>query len=140
MNPGLAEQFVFTPHTSCQLQVRRGHDGADLALLGWGSPELIARRFDRLVVASGDGIFAGIVHALREFGLRVEVLYGKGGVSRRLHRNGVPLVRVPVAGDHDLSRVTSLPVDSDPGRPSCADPRPRAVPQQEDGDRQPAGR
>ncbi len=103
MNPGLAQHFAFTDHTSCQLFVRRGHDGADLALLGWGSPELIARRFDRLVVASGDGIFAGIVHTLRDFGLRVEVLYGNGGVSRRLHRNGVPLVRVPVADDHDLA-------------------------------------
>lgn len=103
VNPGLAEHFAFTDHTSCQLLVRRGHDGADLALLGWGTPELIARRFDRLVVASGDGIFAGIVHALRAFGLRVEVLYGRGGVSGRLHHNGVPLVRVPVTGDHDLA-------------------------------------
>ena len=103
VNPAMARQFAFAPHTSCQLFVRRGRDGADLALLGWASPELIARRFDRLVVASGDGIFAGIVRALREFGLRVEVLYGNGAVSGHLRRNGVPLVRVPVADDHDLA-------------------------------------
>ena len=102
-NPGLAPHFAFTPHTSCQLLVRRGRDGADLALLGWGSPELIAQRFDRLVIASGDGIFAGILRPLRGLGLRVEVLYGRGRVSARLHHNGVPLVRVPVADDHDLA-------------------------------------
>jgi len=106
LNPGLAPHFAFADHTPCQLFVRRGPDGADLALLGWGSPELVARRFHRLVVASGDGIFAGIVRALREFGLRVEVLYGNGRVSRHLHCSGVPLVRVPVgarADDHDLA-------------------------------------
>jgi hypothetical protein len=103
VNPGLAKHFAFTDHTSCQLLIGRGRDGADLALLGWGTPEFIARRFDRLVVASGDGIFAGIVRALRELDVRVEVLYGNGRVSGRLHRNGVPLVRVPVADDHDLA-------------------------------------
>jgi hypothetical protein len=55
------------------------------------------------VVASGDGIFAGIVQTLCEAGLRVEVLYGNGRVSGRLRRNGVPLVRVPVGDDHDLA-------------------------------------
>ena len=103
VNPGMAQHFAFTDHTPCQLLVRRGRDGADLALLGWGSPAFVAARFERLVVASGDGIFAGIVGAVRARGVRVEVLYGNGSVSGRLRRHGVPLVRVPVADDHSLA-------------------------------------
>lgn len=104
VNPGMFRQIAFCPHTSCQLIVARGRDGADLALLGWARPEWIVARFDRLVVASGDGIFAPVVRTTREHGLVVEVLHGRGQVSGRLRRTDVPVVHVPVDGDdHDLA-------------------------------------
>jgi len=102
VNPGLVPQLGFGPHTPCQLLAARGRDGADRALLGWATPEWIATRFDRLVVASGDGIFTEIVCAARDLGLAVEVLYGRGQASARLRRADVPLVRVPVEVYADL--------------------------------------
>lgn len=106
-NARMLAQLAFTPHTACQLMVGSGPDGADLRLMAWGSPAWIAQRFDRLVVASGDGIFADVVHATCERGMSVEVLHGRGGVSARLRRPDVPLLRVPVGvgdpDDHDLA-------------------------------------
>lgn len=49
-----------------------GIDGADLALLDVARPvEAIAGSFERVVIASGDGIFAGLATDLRRAGLVV---------------------------------------------------------------------
>ena len=96
VNPWMFRTLAFVAHTPCELRVGRGHDGCDLELLGWGSPEWIVARFDRLAVASGDGIFATLVDAVRDAGRAVDVVFGRGGVSRRLQRDDVRLLPVPV--------------------------------------------
>lgn len=103
VNPWMFPTLAFAAHTPCELRVGRGHDGCDLELLGWGAPDWIVRRFDRLAVASGDGIFAELVDAVRAAGRAVDVVYGRGGVSRRLRRDDVRLV--PVAMDVDTDAL-----------------------------------
>src|SRR5690606_12863017 len=47
-----------------QLKVRSGPDGADICLIEALDVEWVARRFDSVVLASGDGIFTEVVSAL----------------------------------------------------------------------------
>lgn len=54
--------------------IRSGPDGADLALLGVLEGEGVASRFDRVVVASGDGIFAEACARLQGEGREVTVV------------------------------------------------------------------
>lgn len=62
----------------------RGKDGADKRLLELGDPEHVSRRFQRVVIGSGDGIFANIAREYARRGLKVELIAGKGGISRSL--------------------------------------------------------
>jgi hypothetical protein len=48
-----------------QLRVGHGVDGADRALLASVEPGFVAAHYDRVVVASGDHAFAGLIAALR---------------------------------------------------------------------------
>jgi hypothetical protein len=48
-----------------QLKLGHGIDGADNALLGALDPDYVAKHYDRVVLASGDHAFAGLVSALR---------------------------------------------------------------------------
>ena len=64
----------------------RGKDGADKRLLELGEPEHISRRFQRVVIGSGDGIFATVAHEYARRGLKVELIAGKGGVSKSLQQ------------------------------------------------------
>lgn len=52
---------------------RLGHDGADLALLEVLEEENLHARFTKIVIASGDGIFATAAEQLYAEGLQVEV-------------------------------------------------------------------
>ncbi|MDQ0733496.1 hypothetical protein QFZ57_004355 [Arthrobacter sp. B1I2] len=61
-----------------------GPDGADLALLNAVNVSRISRRYSRLVVASGDHIFAPLAQEARVLGMSVQVVLGKGRVSRDL--------------------------------------------------------
>lgn len=63
--------------------VRSGRDGADLALLDVLS-ENVVDRFDRLVVASGDGIFTNVVAEIAADGVDVTVIGSRGHVARSL--------------------------------------------------------
>lgn len=66
------------PSKSCrrgaQVLVGRGVDGADDALLSAVAVEDIARRFDEVVIASGDHIFRTLAIALRLSGVAVTVV------------------------------------------------------------------
>ena len=62
--------------------VGRGPDGADRAILSAVAAEDVARRFQRVVLGSGDGIFAPLVARLGRRGVRVET------VSRRIALSG----------------------------------------------------
>ncbi len=66
----------------CQLKVAApGPDGADRTLLGWASPDWIVRRFDRLVIGSGDHGFADLAGRCQDGGLEVVVV----GRQRTIH-------------------------------------------------------
>lgn len=64
--------------------LRSGPDGADLALVDVILGEDLYRRFDRVVVASGDGIFANPCAWLQEMGCTVTVVCRPSALSRRL--------------------------------------------------------
>jgi hypothetical protein len=67
-----------------QYLLRSGHDGADLALLAVLRQDHIAARFPRVVIASGDHIFATAVTDLAIAGCRVTVATRRGHLSRNL--------------------------------------------------------
>lgn len=64
--------------------VRSGRDGADLALLDVVEHEAIASRFERVVLGSGDGIFAVQAAILQAAGCQVTVVTRVGALSRQL--------------------------------------------------------
>jgi hypothetical protein len=72
----------------------RGENGADLVLLGALATEPRLERFDRIVIASGDGIFASAASGLAARGIHVEAVSRRGSMSRRL--------RSAVAAVHEL--------------------------------------
>ncbi|MDH6207979.1 NYN domain-containing protein [Aurantimicrobium minutum] len=50
-----------------------GHDGADRALLEIAYEENVEKRYDKVVIASGDHIFAEAAEALQNLGVKVKV-------------------------------------------------------------------
>jgi hypothetical protein len=50
-----------------------GHDGADRALLEIVYEENVEKRYDKVVIASGDHIFAEAAEALQNLGVKVKV-------------------------------------------------------------------
>jgi hypothetical protein len=64
--------------------VRSGSDGADLALLDVIEHENVAARFQRIVIGSGDGIFAFPAAALQRAGVAVTVVSQPEFLSNRL--------------------------------------------------------
>ncbi len=66
--------------------LKSGEDGADLALIMVATDEDIAKRFDRVVIASGDGIFTTVAKKLLEQGVEVSIVCGRGALSKNLKR------------------------------------------------------
>jgi hypothetical protein len=85
-NPWMWRELAFAPHTPCRMLIAHGEDGADLALLAQAAPEWVAKRFDRMVIGSGDGIFAARAEAVADLGVEVEVVCGVGHMSKKLRR------------------------------------------------------
>jgi uncharacterized LabA/DUF88 family protein len=54
-------------------------------LLSLAPPEHVVKRYDRLVVGSGDSIFASRARAVRDSGVPVDVVARPDGCSARLH-------------------------------------------------------
>jgi hypothetical protein len=77
-----AAWFGFPPST--RRLVRSGADGADLALLDVLERESVVERYERVVIASGDGIFAFPAAALQAAGCEVTVVTRRDALSRRL--------------------------------------------------------
>jgi hypothetical protein len=67
-----------------RLLIRSGRDGADLALLDVLCCESVERRFDHLVLASGDGIFAERVAEITSLGVPVTVVARRTSLAARL--------------------------------------------------------
>lgn len=61
-----------------------GPDGADLALLDAATSDFVTSHYDRIVIGSGDGIFATRAHELRTAGLVVAVVSLRRSLSPRL--------------------------------------------------------
>ena len=64
--------------------VRSGRDGADLALVDVIELENLAGRYDRVVIGSGDGIFAFPAASLQQSGCEVTVVSRVGTLSTKL--------------------------------------------------------
>ena len=73
-NPSLLGELAFVVDPLVALRVARGEDGADLHLLAAAPPEWVAKRFGRLVIGSGDHIFARRARTIRDLGVQVTVV------------------------------------------------------------------
>ncbi len=73
-NPHLVKEFCFDPPVGWSLHAARGPDGADIALLAHAAPEFVARRAGRMVVGSGDHIFAERAQRVADSGVAVLVV------------------------------------------------------------------
>lgn len=91
-NPWMVYEMGPQRPIECSVHTARGPDGADHLLLDAAPPEFVVRRASRLVVGSGDGIFAERVERVRGLGVEVVVVARRGTVSWRLRRLGVPVV------------------------------------------------
>jgi hypothetical protein len=85
-NPSIIREVSFELPAPANVHATRGEDGADVMLLSLAPPEFVARRYRRLVIGSGDGIFAARARATTELGVQVLVVAREGGCSRRLQR------------------------------------------------------
>lgn len=97
-NPWLMARIAFDLPVQCSRHAVHGRDGADTMLLSLAPPEHVVKRYGRLVVGSGDGIFVHRAQAVRDGGLTVDVIARPDGCSTRLHRFPCTYL-APRAGD-----------------------------------------
>jgi hypothetical protein len=84
-NTELIGKVVFNLPVPCNVHAAHGRDGADEILLSLASAELVANRYARLVIGSGDHIFSERAQAARDLGAEVLVVARADGCSARLH-------------------------------------------------------
>ncbi len=97
-NPWLMARIAFDLPVTANLHAVHGRDGADTMLLAQAPPELVAKRYGRLVVGSGDGIFTQRARTVEDLGIPVEVVARADGCSMRLKRFGCTFLQ-PSATD-----------------------------------------
>jgi len=68
----------------CSVRVGRGVDGSDLRLLNDADPVWLSQRFNRVVIASADGIFAELAQQLQQLGVKVIIASTTAKVSHKL--------------------------------------------------------
>ena len=85
-NPWLMVRIAFDVPVPANVHAVHGRDGADSMLLAQAPPELVAKRYGRLVVGSGDGIFVNRAQAALDRGVAVDVVAREDGCSARLKR------------------------------------------------------
>jgi hypothetical protein len=83
-HPKIIEKIGFDRPVPCSLHAVRGKDSADLMLLSLAPPELVTRRYGRLVIGSGDGIFATRATQASGQGVHVDVVTRIESCSARL--------------------------------------------------------
>lgn len=91
-HPEIARQVGFAKPVHCNLHATVGDDAADVMLLAQAPTELVVRRYNRLVIGSGDGIFVARARAVREHGVPVLVVSRSDGVAARFQRWAFPVV------------------------------------------------
>ena len=87
-NPGLLHELVFHAGRECVLRSVHGQDAADLYLLAGAPPEWVAKRFGRIVIGSGDHIFATRARTIRDLGVHVTVIARRDSLSGALQGQG----------------------------------------------------
>jgi hypothetical protein len=85
-NPWMIADVAFDLTVPSSVHAAHGRDGADVMLLSLAPPELVVKRYGRLVVGSGDGIFAARATHAHDLGVRVLVVARDGGCSWMLRR------------------------------------------------------
>ena len=95
-----AEAVMFN-WPGARIILKSGKDGADLALINVVTDEQVAKRFDRIVIASGDGIFSTIAKDLSDEGVDVSIICGRGALAKNLKRQ-CPNVRYLALGTSQL--------------------------------------
>jgi len=88
-------RVAFALPPSWRVRFGYGPDGADRALLHAVDPRVTARRFDRVVIGSGDGAFVELAEGLTAAGRRVDVVSRRDALSRRLARAATVVVPLP---------------------------------------------
>jgi hypothetical protein len=91
----------------CHRFAARGPQGADLKLLEASPLAWVARRFERLVVGSGDGVFADRLSAAHASGLSVRIVSRPESLSTRLARLEFPTEWFGGEGQPASARRTS---------------------------------
>ena len=81
---GTVDGLIGLATINCRRLVKFGANGADLALLNVLNEENVARRFNRVNLASGDGIFTPAVAELAAAGVTVTVISRPHGLAARL--------------------------------------------------------
>lgn len=81
---------LLSDRVDCHRFAARGPQGADNKLLEAAPLAWVARRFGRLAVGSGDGVFAKPLAAARAAGLSVRVVSRPESLSRRVARLDLP--------------------------------------------------
>jgi hypothetical protein len=85
-NPWLISDVAFDIAVACNVHAVHGSEGADTMLLSLSPVDFVARRYDRLVIGSGDGAFASRAASVRQSGVAVQVVARSDGCSKRLRR------------------------------------------------------
>ena len=85
-----------------ELRWGTGPDGADRALLAATDVQLLARRFDTLVIGSGDHLFWDLAYRARVVGLKVVVVSRRRGLSRLLAREAHEIIEMASLVDGQL--------------------------------------
>jgi hypothetical protein len=89
-NPWLMVELGWSHSVDCHRFAARGPQGADRKLLEASPMSWVARRFDRLAIGSGDGVFAEHLVQARALGLAVQIVSRCDSFSCRLARLDLP--------------------------------------------------
>lgn len=85
-NGWLLRQVVFDLPSGWLVRGASGPDGADLVLLAVADPSFVVARYRRLVVGSGDGIFAPLLAEVGCAGVATTVISRRAHLARCLER------------------------------------------------------
>ena len=93
---------------TAQYLVRSGDDGADLALLELLSTPSTLKRFNKVVIASGDGIFFQSSQMLAKRGIETSYVARQDCVARTIFLSGCECLLLPQLTDYDLNLMPSF--------------------------------
>jgi hypothetical protein len=99
--------WFILPAQGIQRVVRSGQDGGELAILAGVDLAHAANRFDRIVIASGDGMFTDTATTAREQGLHVHQVSGIGKCARTLANAAHTHSRLRLAPKHPAALLAS---------------------------------